>query len=212
MKIRIIGDVHGKTYKYKELIREVDYSIQLGDFGFKLEWGWLHKNIDPTKHKIIPGNHDSYPFLTEHSLGNYGSHKIAEFEFFFIRGAGSIDECFRHAYIDWWPEEEMEYKELSNAFDLYESKKPDVVLTHTPPDSMKESFPELAEFRTRTGQALSFMFERHEPKLWLFGHIHKNLIKKINNTTFVSLSELNFIDYNTEFDIYKNIKDLIIKE
>ena len=34
MKVRIIGDVHGKYEEYLLLLSAADYSVQIGDMGF----------------------------------------------------------------------------------------------------------------------------------------------------------------------------------
>jgi hypothetical protein len=45
-------------------------------------------------------------------------------------------------------------------------------------------------FTTRTGQAFANMFERYQPKLWVFGHHHKSFDMEVNGTRFVCLAEL----------------------
>jgi len=44
-KITFIGDVHGRIPEYLDLIKDCEYSIQLGDMGFDYS---LLKNIDAT--------------------------------------------------------------------------------------------------------------------------------------------------------------------
>ena len=48
--LRLIGDVHGKYDAYLDLIKEADYSIQLGDLG--LDYFFLSQ-VDYKKHKLI---------------------------------------------------------------------------------------------------------------------------------------------------------------
>ncbi len=111
--IRIIGDVHGRivarpkprerNYRnlfpgspyaarghrdrnYKNLIQSATYSVQVGDLGF--DYSALI-GIDPTKHRVVAGNHDLLPSLAEHFLGDFGMHSFpirnGEFSFFFVR-------------------------------------------------------------------------------------------------------------------------------
>ena len=55
MKIRIIGDVHGKFHAYLGRIKDAEYSIQLGDFGMAKHWYSLVKHkVDSERHKIVP--------------------------------------------------------------------------------------------------------------------------------------------------------------
>lgn len=48
--IRIIGDLHGKTAEYLDLIKDVEYSVQIGDFSFDYS-DITHLNSE--KHVII---------------------------------------------------------------------------------------------------------------------------------------------------------------
>lgn len=36
--ISFIGDVHGEYADYLKLIRDCEYSLQLGDFDFRFDW------------------------------------------------------------------------------------------------------------------------------------------------------------------------------
>ena len=45
--VRIIGDVHGKIGPYTHLIKDVEYSIQVGDLGFDAEYDLLTGKISP---------------------------------------------------------------------------------------------------------------------------------------------------------------------
>ena len=56
MKVRIIGDVHGKYGEYLHLTDDAEYSIQLGDMGFS----YNHmKELNPLNHTFFGGNHDN---------------------------------------------------------------------------------------------------------------------------------------------------------
>jgi predicted phosphodiesterase len=218
MKIRIIGDVHGKFYAYKEKIKDVEYSIQLGDFGFAKEWYLLVTNkIDPERHKIIPGNHDDYKGLREQYLFDkkYGEIDFYGFKFFFVQGAWSIDWSYRVAGISWWEEEQLPYPILMDAIAEYEQVKPDIMITHECPKIGIENIFN-KPFKSdgtgnRTAVALSQMFEIHKPKIWIYGHWHQTRIDNLLGTEFVCLNELDHIDYEIEDGIGNDINWNIVQ-
>lgn len=212
-KIRIIGDVHGKFYAYREKIKDVDYSIQLGDFGFAIEWNNLSEHkINFDNHKIIPGNHeDYYGIRDEYTFRkDYGMTSFHGLEFFFLRGAYSIDQQYRVMGKSWWPEEELSYKDLGMAVDLYIQTKPEIVFTHDCPKTVADKiFNPHTIYNNRTSKALDEMFYIHKPKLWIFGHWHKTILSEIDTTVFLCLDELDSIDYiidkNVGNDVNYNI-------
>ncbi len=199
---RIIGDVHCKIWKYIPLISYCQKSIQLGDFGFKEEWDWLERAVNPNNHKIIPGNHDYIPYLNKpHSLGNWSYHD----RFFCIRGADSIDRKDRIIGRDLFLNEEMNMGECNETLDNYERIKPKIVISHDCPSSVAETlfgFPTTGInrdiYKSTTRSFLQALLEIHEPKMWVFGHHHKPLIQQINNTKFICLGELNYIDIDPD--------------
>lgn len=73
--------------------------------------------------------------------------------------------------------------ELYKAIDLYEKEKPEIVISHCPPI---ELIPFTSTFNvvieSSTSKALSEMFKIHQPKEWIFGHMHKSFNDVINNT------------------------------
>ena len=210
-KIKIIGDVHGKHLMYKNVIKDVDYSIQIGDFGFRNSWNWLNANISPDNHKILPGNHEEYTHITSHSLGDYGMYDLAGMKFFFVRGAFSVDKLHRRENVSWWAKEELELNELLDAANIYEKEKPDIMLTHDCPGNVYGVSWDLfkrAWIPNRTSQVLQEMFERHQPKLWIFGHWHMNVAAYIKSTFFICLDELDSVYYDTEKDVDWNVVDM----
>ena len=214
--IRIIGDVHGKLDQYIAMTKECDWSVQVGDMGF--DYTPLVE-VDHNAHRFVGGNHDNYDTYTNtpHSLGDYGEWRMGGVEFFFVRGSVSIDALPRVSnYIlsghkTWWYEEELSMEELEDAIDLYEQVKPDVMITHDCPNSIKDNFssaqvmrhfgwPE--DYACRTQQALSVMFQIHQPKLHFLGHWHRNWHKEINGTHFFVVDELSWLDLKMENDRY----------
>lgn len=57
MHFRIVGDVHGKTGDYVDAVADISCSLQLGDMGFYYK---VLDELDPERHKFLPGNHDNY--------------------------------------------------------------------------------------------------------------------------------------------------------
>ena len=206
INLRIIGDVHGHIIDYKKLIQKAKYSIQVGDFGF--DYGGL-TDVDSSYHKILGGNHDNYleqdgVFVnqTAHFLGDFGNIEIPEIgDFFFVRGGRSIDKDYRIEGLTWFPQEELNYKQSMEAFDLYCQKKPKFVVTHECPTSIID---QVSWFKTWNGQSiapsstanlLEQMLLQHRPELWIFGHHHSSLDRKIDSCRFICLEELECFDF-----------------
>jgi len=212
MKMRIIGDVHGKFYPYLQKIKDAEYSIQLGDFGFAKSWYQLvtHK-VNPERHKIIPGNHDDYKGLREDYLFDkkYGEVDFHGFKFFFVQGAWSIDWKMRIPGISWWEEEQLPYSVLMDAMNEYERVKPDIMITHELPKIGIENIfnkPFISNGTgNRTSAALSQMFEIHRPKIWIYGHWHESRVDNLLGCEFVCLDELDYIDYDIDVNVDLNI-------
>lgn len=202
--ITIIGDVHGKYERYHRIIRQEDnypYTLQLGDFGFKYD---TLKNVDSTKHLILPGNHDNYHmcYRYPHFLGDYGYTSLNKVEFFYYRGAYSIDRQYRTIGIDWWEQEQVNIDQFMNARELYREVKPDVMITHDCPDFLASIYvgPNGKLFENITTWGLSELYKIHQPKLWIHGHWHFSKTTVYGDTKFVCLDELE--TYNFVKDSY----------
>ena len=198
-KITVIGDVHGKYERYHRIIRETEkypYTVQLGDFGFRYD---TLKNVDHTKHIIIGGNHDNYDICNRypHFLTDYGY--VSNFngiDFFYYRGAYSIDRSYRTVGIDWWENEQVNIEGFMRARELYRSIKPEIMITHDCPENiasiMLDSKGRL--YQNTTGWALQELLNVHEPKLWIFGHWHDSRTIEYGKTKFICLDELETYD------------------
>ncbi len=208
MTLRLISDVHGHHEQYLELIHNVDYSLQLGDFGFDYT---VLTQVDPKRHRIFKGNHDNHDDNRwPHFLRRFGYNFFGGICFFHVSGAFSIDWKQRVDYDQlnntksWWENEQLSYKELEQAVHAYEVIKPDLVITHDAPrEASRTMFDNRVlknfgfnpdTFTTHTSEALQAMFEIHQPSRWFFGHFHKNITKEIKGTTFRCLAELNYVD------------------
>ena len=204
--VTLVGDCHGKYKRYHEIIREKDrheYTIQLGDFGF--DYTTL-KNVDPKRHVFIGGNHDQYDIINDvpNYLGDYGYvNNFNGIDFFFFRGAYSIDRQYRTIGIDWWEQEQLKIEDFMKARELYRQIKPDVVLTHDCPQSLYPYLlpPDAKIYENITSWALEELFNIHQPKFWRFGHFHNSWRKVINGTDFRCLNELE-TEILTKGDVY----------
>lgn len=212
--LRIISDVHGKMQEYIKLASEVDYSIQIGDLGFAKEYKQLSR-LNPDNHKVLGGNHDDYTWedgefvnQTPHFLPDFGTHWLKfRHPIFFVRGGYSIDWKYRTPGVDWFPHEEISYSLLQRAIDHYGSSKwgcPNIVVSHECPASLIPHFATLTYFDgelirpSRTAYALDAMLSLHRPKLWLFGHHHKDVDLTIDGTRFICRRELGHVDFLLE--------------
>ncbi len=217
MKIKIIGDIHGKFDAYKKVIADAEYSIQIGDFGFDMHWSKLARHkIDPDRHRIIPGNHDDYEYIAnsarakEWTFGkDYGMQNFKGLDFFFVRGAWSIDKSYRTPEYDWWEAEEISADDLDLAIEEFCDVKPDIMITHECPGATFDGISQVifgVMWRpNRTSQALQRMWDVHKPKLWFFGHWHKTGFWSIRNTDFVCLGELDSVDYEIDENLGNDV-------
>lgn len=196
--LTVIGDVHGHYDQYERMARKRDYTVQLGDLGFKYN---CLKNLDADRHKVVGGNHDNYDIIHEfpNYLGDFGNCSLGGVDFFFLRGAYSIDRDLRTIGVDWWPQEELSHESFEFAKDLYEQTLPKIVITHCCPHSIIPHFLHPSDasgkvYNTRTDWALQELLEIHRPSLWIFGHYHISKSLEVKSTRFVCLNELETIE------------------
>jgi hypothetical protein len=225
--LRVIGDLHGcinnrtrfqDLPSYVELCEELgkdDYSVQLGDCGFNYDDLNL---VDGNRHRIVLGNHENYDtaFAYPHILGHYGVASLGPFSFFHIRGGFSLDKAYRvkHERLagqkSYWPEEELNQQQGRDAVELYEQVRPDVVFSHDCPSSISflignpefvMAFGYPRDMISSTQHLLQQMLEIHAPKMWLFGHYHKNWEIKYRGCNFICVAERQFIDFDEQWQI-----------
>lgn len=199
-KILLIGDVHGKALKLENILiknPDYDYIIQLGDLGIgfnnALDFVFEHKIFSYSNFYFIRGNHDSPKkcFTYDNYLGNYG---VFNKKIFYISGAYSIDQNLRTEGIDYWNDEELSYEQSLNVLRLYIKTKPQIVISHTCPESMIEELSFYKIGKSRTQQLLQIMFEKWQPKLWVFGHFHKSWNKTIDGCKMQCLNEMEVLN------------------
>lgn len=177
----LIGDIHGKTWLYRPIIKENPRTICLGDFGFRMEYNQLGNHLN---HKLLMGNHDDYSCIPPNSLGDYGVYN----NIFFVRGARSMDKDSRTPGFDWFYNEELSYEKQIECLNLYRLTKPDIVISHDCPQCIRyERF--MITDTSPTSLLLDALFKIHEPSIWIFGHHHKSVEYRKNGTLFKCLNE-----------------------
>lgn len=219
MALRIIGDVHGQVdfvlkrnaKSYLELIDDCEYSLQVGDMGDAETYGELKACVDPLRHRFFGGNHDHYPHMPDHALGDFGAAALGGVEFFYVRGARSsdrkklIERGLKLGRTLWFEEEEIAETEHESVLAAYAADKPSVVVSHTCPESVRPHILNFASrnartgledrhFSSRTGDLLQRLFETHQPELWFFGHYHQDWLHREGTTTFRCVGELSSFD------------------
>lgn len=203
--IRFIGDVHGKWQRYKNLIKGVPRSIQVGDFGI----GFYnprtetysrppHDTMAKGDHKFIRGNHDNPQHCRTHPFW-ISDGEIVDGSIFCVGGALSIDKHIRTEGWDWWEDEELSYKEFLKLIQTYEAAKPSVVVSHECPEtvmnhviSAKGKY--MYDIPSITRQFLDNLMYVHKPDLWIHGHWHFDHHTIFDGVEFIGLGELSHLD------------------
>ncbi len=218
-KLLIIGDVHGLVGGYYDLLEEkvvssneTVKSIQLGDFGFEKEYKKRNQifekssSLNKKDHLFFGGNHDDYNSLPEFHIGNFGELPFIE-NSYFVRGAESIDKAKRTPGHDWWPEEELNWRQARMCAADYEEKNPSVVITHDAPGNVcKKIFPDKKINSSATIKLLQALYDASPPDLWVFGHWHEDKVKKVDQTIFVCLDELSTFEFESDRSLKADIK------
>ena len=203
----VVGDVHGKWTEYATLLKRLNWNKpnitwQIGDLGV----GFPNSPVLtlPKNSFFFRGNHDAPSAARAHPqyLGDYGYREVDGHRIFFVGGAWSIDQAYRREDVSWWREEELSIPEFIDAHEKYVASKPEIMITHDGPNQATNAilnryalFPgENSVIKTRTGQALTSMFEEYQPKVWIFGHWHTSWQNEINGTLFICLNELEWLD------------------
>jgi hypothetical protein len=206
----VIGDVHGKTSRYFDIVEGYKYTVQVGDFGFSRAWNKLeYSGLGKGEHWVIPGNHDDYDVCLQSSycLGDFGLCDNMDKPFFFVRGGLSIDRLFRQANEvngnpkTWWHQEELTYDKMCLAerqWGMLEGVN--ILIAHCPPtciipalhedDSILQKFGFPKGFRENTSILIQRMIDARPPKICVFGHHHKSLDLTIGGTRYIGLAEL----------------------
>lgn len=225
--LRAVGDLHGcidnrsrfnDLPSFMELCKDAgkdNYVVQLGDFGF--DYTLLDK-LDSNGVKIVLGNHENLDtaFNYPHILHRFGPCTLGPFNFFFVSGGFSVDKNYRikdqqvTGFKSWWSNEELSQEEGRSCLDLYEQIKPDVVMAHDCPASISSMIgnPEILiafgwpkDMVSSTQELLQQMVDVHSPRLFLFGHHHKEFHIRYHDTDYYCLPERKYLDFNEEWSI-----------
>lgn len=208
MKIRFIGDVHGKFTRYKKLIKECDRSLQVGDFGV----GFYNRTTDRScinppfdamskgQHYFIRGNHDNPGVCKRHKFWvKDGGSAFGRDDIFCVGGAVSIDKDRRLEGYEWWPDEELSYNELCRIMDIYELVKPAVVVSHECPETVVSHLVHSRglfklDIPCTTRKCFDNMLEIHKPDVWIHGHWHFDHHTVFDGVEYIGLGELSHVD------------------
>ena len=147
------------------------------------------------RHSLFGGNHDNYDVIGDcpNNLGDYGEVTLGGVTLFYVRGAWSIDHAMRIQGRDWWPEEELSYRQCQEVLGMYQELKPELIITHECPAEVTEAMG-FNLIRTRTGELLQQMFDQHKPREWFFGHYHIDWKQTVKGTQFQCLPELHHVN------------------
>lgn len=217
--LRIIGDVHGqvdfvlrdRARTYFELIADCANSVQLGDMGDAETYAALVANVDSNRHQFFGGNHDHYPHLPPHAMGDFGFSELGGVSFFFVRGAESSDKAKlveRGKSLGkqlWFEDEELPESLHDHIASMYEAAKPEIMLTHTCPESIDPLIQKHVCSRRRhpstpvyssspTSRLLERLLDLHRPKRWCFGHYHHDWRYLDRGVEFNCIGELSWLD------------------
>jgi Icc-related predicted phosphoesterase len=189
MKVALIGDVHGLPEFSPQLMS--GGSIQVGDCSLNYNQ-WVGKATNK-KVFFIDGNHDNFDILNPdarepysvinnlyHIPRGYVSGKVL-----FIGGAESIDKSMRTPGIDWWPQESISQLQYHRIMDL--NVPIEVIISHDCPLNARTELGLPNDGRSPSALALSAIYSRFKPKLWVFGHHHRTITNTIGECTFNGL-------------------------
>ncbi len=112
----------------------------------------------------------------------------------------SIDRMERTEGVDWFTQQELSESQLEEASRMFADRKPEIVVSHDCPESVRPEFAILSS-ASRTNRGLQRLLETHSPSLWVFGHHHISLGKRIGRTLFICLGELAYLDLDDHFRI-----------
>lgn len=203
MNVIITGDLHGAFPRLNNLINKkkdnLDLVICCGDFGYWPNHGYDLSNI---KNHGIPvlwcdGNHEDHWALRDRTTDELApnvfymprgsTYKLEDGRtIMFMGGADSIDKDGRTFGIDWFEEEIITQRDIKNLPEI----KVDIFISHTCP---VELYPIMVQYydgkqMEPSNYALSYIWHRYKPALWIFGHWHHYKEGNLDNTKWYGLS------------------------
>jgi hypothetical protein len=132
-------------------------------------------------------------------------------DFFFVRGACSCDRELllqlgrEQGKTLWFEQEELTDEQMRAASEEYARTRPLIVLSHDAPTQIARFAwqharrfgapnPQTQFSASRTTDFLEQLLEHHPPRLWVFGHHHRDWRRKVGRTLFVCVGELSYVD------------------
>jgi Icc-related predicted phosphoesterase len=202
-KILITGDLHNEFKRLNALInrQRPEIIICCGDFGYWPRWEKSEplSSIKPQGATIywVDGNHEDHWSLRDRTTDELAPNIIYKprgstlkledgRNILFMGGAHSIDKEMRRYGWSWFPEETIHYRDLAHLPD----EKVDIFITHTCPSELVlglvQFYPEKTEEPSNI--ALSQLYEKYKPELWMFGHWHHYKEGRLGKTKWYALS------------------------
>lgn len=221
-KTLFVGDIHGDTKalirltKYAMRLQKIERIIQVGDF-----------SINPADYSFtwpfdiplwfIPGNHDHYHALSRgmNLAPNVRYIKRGEIVdgILFVGGAYSVDKDLRVTGVDWFPEEQMSYREyidgidsLSKSLDARVTPEIKTMVCHDAPSVLYNDLG--VTYDNESGNiyaaGLTWLVALVRPYLYIHGHHHKRMTTKALDCTFESLGTTSHYKTSRLKTMYQN--------
>lgn len=186
MKILVLGDIHGNWKAANAVIKMVSEIVafeaifQAGDLGERFPGvkSWQPNTDVPIY--WCDGNHDNFdaiedgdfnPRLTYMPRGSVleiGGRKVL-----FFGGATSIDRMWRIEGRDWWPQEAITEKQVSDCLDA-DHKNIDTIVSHDRP--LNYHTKRMVKYKVEYGRsdriALQSIVDKYRPTRHFYGHYH----------------------------------------
>jgi predicted phosphodiesterase len=192
----VVGDIHGQFRVLKQIAETNPDKIiiQIGDFGVGFISNDILEEHMPANVRFFVGNHDSRQEANKLAfcLGDFGEYE----QFFFVSGANSIDKDIRTPGLNWWHDEELNYKQCNDCLKAWKKSKLEILLTHDCPQSIAENY-FLIYDKSDTRILLEEMIKARKPKRVIFGHHHKKFKVIKDNIEYICLPELATLEINT---------------
>lgn len=194
-KTLFIGDIHGEWGKLKRLLSVFDaqrsepYNIvQVGDFGIYNDSNGRCSFDYKRDISFVEGNHEDYVLLRgQSSFGNAHHIKRGHYDngTLYIGGGFSCDHMSRTVGVDWFPQEELSYREFNHIMSIDTAVH--TIVAH---DTIYSQYSQLIDgviYPNQHAQMLEAIFDKFRPSRWIHGHHHKRLDYTYNGCQFHSL-------------------------
>jgi predicted phosphodiesterase len=224
-KIAFVGDIHGEYWILQNIDRRLNESdnndvsliIQSGDFGWYPKLIPYFKEIGKllTRPVLwIDGNHENYsidplasnknkpvevaPNITYMPRGTVQD--VFGLKMVFMGGAASVDYKWRTAGYDWFPEEIIKPESYLKVKD---EKDVDVLVTHTPPQSVIDGNFDQSTFRSSyhlpddwtdpSARIVENLWEKYGyPKMYC-GHMHRSVVDR--TCRILDINEVSILEF-----------------